>query len=1116
MSDRPRAPDQEARDAAVRERARNVLVDAGAGTGKTTLLVDRLVDLVAPADDGPALPLTRLAAITFTRKAAGELRLRIRERLLGELARDDLTPERRRRLGEASAALDTAHLGTIHGFADRLLRMRPVEARLSPSYQVVEDGEELFQETFSVLLHAVQAGTLAAELAGACEEALAREAERTLLDALRAGIRPESRETEWTTYHGLDALLSGFLRSRDVPPPAPALPRFQLADVRARLVEFRALAGGSHGDGVGSAWIRNTLRRIESLAGEDDPVVLFREVGAILRAEPRGRSAQKGVGFLDDPAGWSLWKAWNGDDGRGALRTGALRDDLCRPLHRWMAHRLVRTFPVVLAMYERVKIRHRALDQVDLLLRLRDLLATRPDVRADYRRLFDHVLVDEFQDTDPLQAEIVLYLCEAPPAAARWQDVRLAPGKLTLVGDPKQSIYRFRRADIAVYDAVRRIVQAGPFLPVSLTTSFRSEPALVRWLNDRFDRVLGAAAGGAPAFDPAEGRVANVHLEPGRPGSRASSVVHLPFGEEGATAEAHRALEGTALATWLRAAVGGGKLPIVDPIDRRTRPATHGDVAVLAASTWHLDLLFSELDRLGVPYSARGGTLFLEDPLHRQFLLGLRAVADRDDGVAQAALLRPPFFALDLSDLARARAAPEDSTDTGVRRARAALALVQRLRRDRASRPPGATARDLLEETAFGRAAALGPNGAQRLARLRELCLELERVAAAEGLDYDGATARLRAWIEEPIGLDPPRPVGSEAVQVLTIHQSKGLEFPVVILWDGRASWVPRAGAAPWTMDRDGERWAVDLDGLEWSEPAGADILGREQRYLAAERRRVVYVAATRARDVLVLPLAGAASEKQIAGALAAEAPAGTFEVLERYDPERLPGWAEGIEAPARRAPRIDAGLAAAVGTAWSAAVAEAARPRFAPAAVSAEAHAALLAPEGEAGERRKHRPGRHGRVFGDAVHHAIGLVLRQPGLAARDAVARAARELGLAERHAEAIEDVERALAALAGAGLRRAPGPTLQLEYPIATAREGRLHSGYVDLLSASDGLLEVVDFKTDQPPVGDVRTTHPDYVEQVRAYGRILGELGLAEGRRVRCGLLFTADGGLRWVE
>jgi len=1105
------APDQAQRDRAIHARDVNVITDAGAGTGKTTLLVARLVELVAPSDGGAAIPLGRIAAITFTRKAAGELRLRIREALLRALARADLADLRRRRLADALAALDVAHVGTIHSFADRLLRLHPVEARLSPSYEIVEDESPLVDEAFAALLHAVETGKLPDELAGRVDARVAEAAQAAFVDALRAGVRAERRVHQYGEVPGLDCLVEALVRTRDVPPVVPTARKPDLGRFRDFVDEYVALAQSSSGDGRGSRWIAATRRRLQRVRDEEDPVLVLKE---LLRCVPP--KLGKKADFPGDDGGWDLYKALIGDDRKNPVRAEPLYDDLVRPFARWLARRLVAAAPAVVGMYERVKAEHRAVDQIDLLLQLRDLLRRDSTVRAEYQALFDHVLVDEFQDTDPLQAEIVLYLCEQGAVAEDWRDVRLVPGKLTIVGDPKQSIYRFRRADIAVYAAVRAIVERGPHLVAKLQANFRCEPALVEWLNSRFDDVLGEAATGAPVFDPESGTVANERLLAGRDGGAPRCVEVLPLAADGEKKGPYRAAEAKALAAWLRRLVEGKKRTVVDPASGTSRPAGYGDVAVLATSTFNLPLLFPELDRLGVPYAARGGTLFLGDPLHRQFLLGLRALADRDDGVAQAALLRPPFFAVDYDDLARARAAEANSTHPGVLRARAALELVKELRRTRLERSPGSTARDLLERTAFGRATALGPNGAQRLDALRELCLALDAVAA-DGLDFDAATARLRTWVEEPVQLDPPRPVADDAVQILSVHQAKGLEFPVVLLWDACADLVARDVRSPFVIDRTGAAWALALDGLAWEEPEDGDVAGRERRYLDAERLRLVYVAATRARDLLVLPVAGAPDPAWITGRLATGAPAERMERLEPYAVDAVPAWATEIPPPPPRCLGNASALAGEVQAAWSVASREAARPRFTPVAVTAEAHATTEPAEvpSEAGSPRPERRSRFGPLFGETVHLAIGLALREPTLALDRAVARAAAATVLTERHTEAAKDVARALTALDRAGLRRAPAADLQLEYPVALAADGKLVQGYVDLVGVRDGRLAVVDFKTDAPPEGDVESTHAAYVEQVRSYARILVALGLATKGSVDTGLLFTAEDAVRWV-
>jgi ATP-dependent exoDNAse (exonuclease V) beta subunit len=1115
------APDQAQRDAAIAERHRNVLIDAGAGTGKTTILVDRLVELVAPSSARRSIPISRIAAITFTRKAAGDLRLRIRERLLSELADGHPGSEREAQLRDALAGLDTAYVGTIHSFADRLLRLRPVEAELSPSYEIAEDQGPLVRETLEVLLQTVESGTLAAELTGAIAAERCEEATRTILDALAAGLYVDSRETEWKIYYGLDAMVEGFIRQRDIPPPDAAPVAFDFRAFRGAAKEFVELASSVHGDSPGADWIVRTTSVLKDLKDSDDPIAVYREVKQQIDCAPRNQPTKRDT-FAGDETAWRVWKIIVGSNKQ---RPRGLRDELCAPLDRWMATRLVRLFPIVLTLYERVKARRRQLDQLDLLLKLRDLLITNRDVRGEFQQMFDHILVDEFQDTDPLQAEVVLFLCEREPRADRWDEIELENGKLTLVGDPKQSIYRFRRADVAMYDRVRNLVGLSRPLEIKLTANFRSVPPLIDWFNDRFARVLGLAPDGR-AFEPATGRVFQQPLAAGREGNAIPPVHVLPFefsdGEEHKVDE-YRELEGRVLAGYLRWLVEASDVRIVDPLDGRPRAVRYSDVAILAVSTWRLSLLFPWLAKEGIPYASRGGTLFLEDPLHRQFLLGLRAIADRDDGVAEAALLRPPFFAVDLADLLNERAAakhgfnpPQDS----VLRARQARDLVRELRRRRFERSPGSTARDLLERTAFGRVVALGANGSQRLMRLRELCLVMEQFAAEDGLDYDAATVRLRKWVDHPIQLDPPHPVGTEAVQVITVHQAKGLEFPVVAIWDGKGKWDIRPESGPWRMERDGRGWMLDLSRLSWEEPAGLAIRQAERAYQGAERRRVVYVAATRARDLLVVPKAGdVTGDRFVCGDLLAQAPAHLVREMSTFIDGRGCGWASEVRPRVERKRADGAQIEQSISEWWTTVSIAAARPRFHPASVSGASRAVRLVESEEVVEDvdPKPRQGRFGSSFGSVVHLAIGLLLRDGGLTAQEAVRREAERIGLQGHLDEAAGDVMRAVETLRTENLAGPIGAHLQLEYPIASAwDDGRLMGGYIDLVGAAEELLRIVDFKTDTPPPGPVERSYPAYAEQVRTYGRLLAASGVLGDRKLNCGLLFTADGTIRWIE
>ncbi len=1094
--------DEADRRAATLERARNVLIDAGAGTGKTTLVVARYLELLAPSDGSPGFPVHRLAAVTFTRRAAGELRLRIREGLLRTISEPTTPAARGASLRAALSGLDSAWIGTIHSFADRLLRLEPMASRLSPTYDLLEDAEELELETWHDLLEASEAGKMPELLAGAVDAARAREAQKTVLDAIEVGLAAQSVHYDHYDVWGLDALIAGFIERRDTRPVDAQVPAPDFAAFVSVVDEFAELAKGLDDASPAKRYLRRAAVRLRSLRKEKDPVVVLQALRELVTSGP-GKVGKK-TDFADDKQGWEAWKAWADGDGADV---GPIKERLQEPFKRWMAVRLTRAFPVVIAMYERVKARRQVLDQIDLLLLLRNVLRDQPAVRARYQALFDHLFVDEFQDTDPLQAEVLMFLCEDGTAAKRWDRVKLRAGRLTLVGDPKQSIYRFRRADVKMYDSVRQMVVAGPHLAVQLRANFRSVTPLIEWFNDRFEHVLGTPPAPGQQFDGETGEVFHAPLASGLNVTAPTPVWHVPFDSEATTVGPMREHEASAWARVFRWMVEVEKPLIRDPVSGEARAVQYGDIAVLAHVTTNLPLLLEALDEQGVPWSARGGKLFISDPLHQQFLLGLRALADRHDGVAMMALLRPPFFAVDLTDVAVKSANLE-----------AVNALITDLRRRRFDRPPGETARDLLELTGFGRHVAMGSNGAQRLERLRELCFLLDRTALEGGLDYDAATAQAREWVSEAPKLDAPHPVGSDVVQVLTIYQVKGLEFPVVALWDAQAKWTRQRDGGAWLVSRDGSEWAISLNAFRWSEPESSDYAEREYEYALAEKKRVVYVAATRARDLLLVPDAdGAAS---IAAVLADSPPDGTVRELESWtEGEPLPAWAAAATRVGFKSLPKAGAWAASAQASWDRAVAAAGRGQFAPLAVSTEAIRVVEAARGEDEDEVSEPPdrvrtSRFGREFGSTVHRAIGLTLLDGGVSVVEAVARAAREWGL-EQHLDAAEkDVERALTALATLGVMRGETDGFAVEYPVAMPYQDQLLGGFIDLVVTRGGLT-VVDFKTDAPPRGDPESELPGYAEQVRSYARILEAGGLAEAGSVKTALLFTATGAVSWI-
>jgi len=369
------APDQEQRDLALRTRDRTVLIDAGAGAGKTTLLVERILTLIAPEDDSALpLPLGRIAAVTFTRRAAGELRLRVRQRILTLLARADTSGPRKKLLLDALGTLDASFIGTIHSFADRLLRLQPMKARLSPAYQIAEDIEKLVEETFALLLQTVQSGTLVAELPREDPHYVA-EVERTLQEALRAGLVVRSREQPpKRPVVGLDLLVRGFVIHRDQDIPDTAGSTFDRGSFDQVAREFLAAMKGVSDDARGTRWLEALARRLTELLDEPDDIALYE---LVRRIEGGRDSIKKSKDFVKKSPALAVWNAFVAEKGSA--------EKLVNPLVAAMARKLARIRHAVCRLYAKVKARREVVDSIDLLLVLRDLVRDDRDARAFYQ-----------------------------------------------------------------------------------------------------------------------------------------------------------------------------------------------------------------------------------------------------------------------------------------------------------------------------------------------------------------------------------------------------------------------------------------------------------------------------------------------------------------------------------------------------------------------------------------------------------------------------------------------------------------------------------------------------------------------------------------------------------
>jgi ATP-dependent helicase/nuclease subunit A len=440
-------------DEAARKRIResldeSMIVEASAGTGKTTVLVERIVaTLRAGAEIG------KIAAVTFTNKAAGELKLKLREEL--DKARHGSIA-----IENALRHLEEASIGTIHSFCAQILRERPVEARVDPAFEELneQEGDRLYQRAFRSWLEK----RLGID-SPALKRAFARLAWRDSwddsppLEQLRwAG----KKLVEWRDYDTAWQR-EPFAREEEID-TIVRLVR-DLADLCARP---KRVTDNLYKHLAPVRWLAGWIDRAESGGSEPGRRDYDALESMVLKLGRDLRDLKKGSGAY-------------GEVPREELL--AKREDLVRWIGEFrrradadLAAALREEMRGVVDEFERRKHRAGKLDFVDLLIKVRNLVRDQPKVRKYLQDRFTHLFVDEFQDTDPLQSEILLLLAADNPAESDWRKTTPKPGKLLLVGDPKQSIYKFRRADIVQYQEVRESLIARGVGFVKLTRSFRA------------------------------------------------------------------------------------------------------------------------------------------------------------------------------------------------------------------------------------------------------------------------------------------------------------------------------------------------------------------------------------------------------------------------------------------------------------------------------------------------------------------------------------------------------------------------------------------------------------------------------------------------------------------
>jgi len=786
------------------EHSGGLLLTANAGSGKTSVMAERFV-LAARAEGGD---VARILAITFTEKAAAELKTRVRARF--EQLGDD----------ERARATEGAWISTIHSFCARLLRTHALAAGIDPRFAVLDEraAERLAGAAFDAALDALV------------------DEHRSAALALIAAYRPSELRAAIVDLHGE-------LRSRGEEEPAlpPARPA-PLGPAHSALALARAQAAAElevARDGKTVARAREVIAACAALLDRPlDPPTAHGEVAAL--ALPRNGVALAGPGCAAYRAALDAFADACADV--AAMPVHALLDALLRGFSR---------------RYGEAKHAASALDFEDLELRANRLLREHEPLRARYAERFQHVMVDEFQDTNPLQLELL---------------ERIAGERLFAVGDELQSIYGFRHADVRQFRA-RRAALAERGQTATLATNFRSHRELLDAFNFAF----------APRFDASFIPLAAGREEPGEADALGPRVELLVTDSAADWFEAGlvppgtvppaplwRIAEAKLLAARVRVLLDAGRAP--------------GDVVLLLRATGDLATYERALVELGIPTYVIGGRGYWAQQQVRDLTAYLSVLANPRDGTALMTVLASPLVGLSsdgLVQLAAATRAGGERRDpwwtlTGDE------TLLARL--DEADRSRVETLRDWLPnerrtvaryslETLLDRVLARTgydlillrlEGGARRMANVRKLMRLAREHEAQHGRDLRGfvdLVGRLVAAATDPRASEdreseaPVEGEALDAVRLMTIHRAKGLEFPVVCVADlGRES--PSAGRDIVRVGRDG-RVGIRLKALDGSRPRGAlafRALGDERlRAEADEEARLFYVAMTRAREHLVL-----------------------------------------------------------------------------------------------------------------------------------------------------------------------------------------------------------------------------------------------------------------------
>ncbi len=1150
--DDPQPADASQRNAILKNLDKTLFVDAGAGSGKTTALVGRVLALVESG-----IPMKRIAAITFTEKAAAELRDRIRRELdqCRTSSQDDkravgMPPVKPHLAAQALRELDSAAVSTLHSFAQRILAEHPTQAGLPPNVEVVDQiGSQIaFGDRWRRFAEKL------VENPKAANSLLLLEWQGARLDKLR--------EVAVQLNQNWDLIR----RRIDLDAQPVDLRRLDTKAIRAKFSSAHGYLNSCHNfsDGVAQklAAMTKIAPRLRSRSGAERSAAVSELLAQAKMPVKRGTAST---------TNWSC--------GINAVRRSIKQvKEECEAALTPLTQDALE-YVVALLADETIKSAEQrkvegCLEFHDLLVRARMLLRHPRrgiEVRRTLQQRYRRLLLDESQDTDPIQIELAVLIASSDyeNSHKEWYEMKLEPGRLFFVGDAKQSIYRFRRADIGNY------LRAGDYVAPrpdskrpddkrneardgerhSLTTNFRSSECIVDWVNDVFGKLIvqdSKRPDSQPPYESQRAWLGNLDAGPGvavigaKPlpkevhadpvsGIRTTEPIKI-------NAEMLREIEAMSVANTVeRALQEGWQVRDNHGSNASTRPARAGDIAILIPARISLDALETALDKAAVSYRAETSTLVYGTREVRDLLLAAQAVSDPTDELALVATLRSALYGCGDDDLAHWKLACNGRFSL--------LSRVQRNLVDLRYGKPGynhpvaegivhlrelhdqrwwLTPAQLLERIIRDRGAL---ESAVATGRPRDVWRRLRFVVDQARAWSDAGGRGLRAFLEwaRLQGADNARvtetvlpETDDDSVRILTIHGAKGLEFPITIV-SGMSSQMGRRYYGPTVAFPPGEPAAVRVNAQVESEQF-EDWRPIDEAMDKDERRRLLYVACTRARDHLVVSLHRKVTDKKtLAVELTGAGATRDAQHLDsegndqtQHEPSVDPSSVSGARQRALHEQQLNKREQ------WMAerdfAIAAASRQAAVSATALARHAAGVDSRAGDPGldkdERDANRPwqkGRYGTQVGRAVHAALQTVELDTLDDSDDggdieSVAKAQAMVEGVPKRWKLIEQLARV--ALATDIAREAASASwCSREMFVAAELEGQLVEGYIDLVYRTDAGLVIIDWKTDAVDNDD------DLKEKLTRYrlqgGAYAAALEAATGEKVaRMVFVFTS--------